>query len=150
MNALFNALGGPGPFVWLIGGIALCAAEMFAPGIFLLWIGFAAVTLGLIELLLPISLAWSLLIFAVLAVIYCLLGRYVYGDRSKSNPFELNARAANLIGQEFTLLAPLANGEGTIRVHDSVWRVTGPDADAGTRVRVAGVRDAVVLIVEPA
>ena len=43
---------------------------------------------------------------------------------------------------------PIENGFGKVRVGDSLWRDTGGDAAAGTRVRVTGV-DGVVLVVEP-
>jgi membrane-bound ClpP family serine protease len=36
-----------------------------------------------------------------------------------------------------------------VKVDDSIWRAVGPDIEAGARVRVTGVRDA-VLVVEPA
>ena len=66
-------------FAWMVIGFALCAAELFIPGAFLLWIGLAAVALGLVELLVFIPFEWSLLIFAALAVVFSLVGRKVYG-----------------------------------------------------------------------
>ena len=35
--------------VWLVAGLALCAAETFVPGAFLIWIGVAAVAVGIVE-----------------------------------------------------------------------------------------------------
>jgi membrane protein implicated in regulation of membrane protease activity len=37
----------------------------------------------------------------------------------------------------FTLERPIVDGIGTVRIDDTVWRVTGPDCPAGSRVRVA-------------
>lgn len=138
------------PFIWLVGGLALCAAELAAPGAFLLWIGFAGVTLGLVELLFPIPLVWSLLIFAALAVAYSLVGRKVYGGLSTGEDTNLNRRAEALIGREFVLIEPIAGGEGKAKVLDSVWRVAGPDTPAGARIRVTGVAPSGnMLTVEP-
>jgi membrane protein implicated in regulation of membrane protease activity len=49
----------------------------------------------------------------------------------------------------FTLVEALRDGSGKVQVGDSVWKVRGPDAPVGTRVRVTGA-DAAVLTVEPA
>ena len=57
------------------------------------------------------------------------------GSRSESNPF-LNRRTEALIGREFTLEKPIVDGTGTVRIDDTIWRVAGPDAPAGSRVKV--------------
>ena len=54
---------------------------------------------------------------------------------SKSNPF-LNKRADALVGRVFTLEKPIIDGAGTVRIDDTIWRVAGPDAPAGSRVRI--------------
>ena len=38
--------------------------------------------------------------------------------------------------REFTLEKPIVDGAGTVRIDDTIWRVAGPDAPAGSRVRV--------------
>ena len=58
-----------------------------------------------------------------------------HGRSSQSNPF-LNRRTAALVGREFTLENPIIDGTGTVRIDDTIWRVAGPDAPAGSRVRV--------------
>ena len=57
------------------------------------------------------------------------------GAASQSNPF-LNRRTDALVGREFTLEKPIVDGSGTVRIDDTIWRVAGPDAPAGSRVRV--------------
>ena len=139
------------PWIWIVAGLLLCAAETLAPGIFLLWIGLAGIAVGLIHFLVPLGFEWSLVLFAILAVAFSLLGRRIYGSIDTGTAGNaLNRRAEVLIGRTFVLERPIANGAGTIRVHDSVWRVTGPDLPQGTRVRVSGVEDGVLLRVEPA
>ena len=51
------------------------------------------------------------------------------------NPF-LNKRADALVGRVFTLDRPIIDGAGTVRIDDTIWRVAGPDAPAGSRVKV--------------
>ncbi len=40
------------------------------------------------------------------------------------------------MGRVFTLEKPIVDGAGTVRIDDTVWRVAGPDAPAGSRVRI--------------
>ena len=54
---------------------------------------------------------------------------------SQSHPF-LNRRADALVGRVFTLEKPIIDGSGTVKIDDTVWRVAGPDAPAGSRVRI--------------
>ena len=138
-------------WLWIAGGVLLCAAEMLLPGVFLFWIGLAAMATGAVLMLQPLSLALVLLLFGFAAIIFMLLGRWVYGTlrKSEARPF-LNQRAEGLIGKHFVLDQPIVNNAGRIRVDDSVWRVAGPDAAAGSRVKVVAVEGAVLLRVEMA
>jgi len=133
---------------WLVLGLVLCGAETIVPGAFLIWIGAAALALGVVVFFWPLELTAQLLLFAGLVVILVLLGRKAYGSidrRSKALPL---SRAHGLIGKEFFLDQPIARGFGRIRVDDSVWRVTGTDCAAGAKVRVTGVEDGALLRVE--
>ena len=57
---------------------------------------------------------------------------------ASASPF-LNKRTEALLGREFTLEKPIIDGNGTVRIGDTVWRVAGPDTPAGTRVKVVQV-----------
>lgn len=149
-------MGAPGtlqtmwPWLWIIAGVALCAAEIGAPGAFMIWLGFAAIATGLLNLITPVSMVWSLIAFSVFAMLFVLIGRRIYGADERSGQ-RLNDRAASLIGQSFALDQAIENGFGRIRVGDSLWRVNGVDAPAGVRVRVTAVaEDGMTLIVERA
>ena len=63
-------------------------------------------------------------------------------------PF-LNRRADGYVGRVFTLDKPIVDGVGTVRIDDTVWRVSGPDCPAGSRVKIARA-DGVSLLVEAA
>jgi membrane protein implicated in regulation of membrane protease activity len=139
------------PWIWIVAGLLLCAAETFAPGIFLLWIGLAGMAVGVVHFLVPLGFEWSLVLFAVLALAFSLIGRKVYGSIDTGTAGDaLNRRADVLVGRDFPLERAIVNGAGAIRVYDTVWRVTGPDLPQGARVRVSGVEDGVLLRVEPA
>ena len=46
-----------GPWAWLIGGIVLLALELAIPGSFLIWLGLAAVVVGLVSF--AVDLSWQ-------------------------------------------------------------------------------------------
>ena len=127
--------------VWLVAGLALCAAETFVPGAFLIWIGLAAVALGGIEFFVAIELTPALLLFAALVVVFVFIGRRVYGSLDSGAPQLPLSRAHALIGKEFYLDEAIERGYGRMRVGDSLWRVAGDDLPKGAKVRVVAVED---------
>jgi membrane protein implicated in regulation of membrane protease activity len=137
-------------YVWLIAGLALCAAETQVPGASLIWIGMAALIIGANEFFAPTSLPFQLLSFAALAAVLALIGRRAYGSIDRVGPSLPASRAHALIGREFFLDDAIARGFGTIRVDDSVWRVAGEDMPSGTKVRVVAIEDGVAIKVEKA
>ncbi len=126
-----------GNWNWLIFGLVLMALELLAPGVFLLWLGLAALLVGLLSFAINPSWQMQILMFAVFAAAAVPLWRQVARRHgaSKSNPF-LNKRSDALVGRVFTLEKPIVDGAGTVRIDDTVWRVAGPDAPAGSRVRI--------------
>lgn len=132
-----------GPWSWWIFGLALLAAELLMPGVFLVWIGLAAIAVGALSLGLWNTTIWhwevQMLVFAVLSVIFVLVGRrfYARADHNSDQPL-LNQRAATLIGRTATLGEPIVDGRGRMRIDDTFWPVMGPDLPAGTRVVISG------------
>src|SRR5262249_11488138 len=138
MTEMFETLG---TWNWLIFGFILMALELAAPGVFLFWLGLAALLVGLVSFAVHPSWQTQFLMFAVFAVAAVPVWRRLASSRSRgsqSHPF-LNRRAAALVGREFTLEKPIVDGSGTVRIDDTIWRVAGPDAPAGSRVRVVKV-----------
>jgi membrane protein implicated in regulation of membrane protease activity len=135
---------------WFIVGGLLLIMEVMAPGVFMLWLGIAAILVGAISLF--VNWAWQaqLLAFAAFAAAAIPLWRRLAqrGTKQTDQPF-LNRRADALIGRIFTLDRPIVDGDGRIGVYDTVWRVTGTDMPAGTRVRVTRI-DGTSLHVERA
>ena len=135
MSEMFVTLG---TWNWLIFGVVLMALELVAPGVFLFWLGLAALLVGLVSFAIDLSWQTQLLLFAVFAACAVPLWRRLARSGtavSASNPF-LNKRADALIGRVFTLEKPIIDGSGTVRIDDTIWRVAGPDAPAGSRVRI--------------
>jgi membrane protein implicated in regulation of membrane protease activity len=112
------------------------ALELMAPGVFLFWLGLAALLVGLLSFAIDPSWQTQILMFAIIAAAAVPLWRRVaFSTKASSNPF-LNRRADALVGRVFTLEKPIIDGSGTVRIDDTIWRVAGPDTPAGSRVRI--------------
>ena len=135
MAEMFSTLG---TWNWLVFGLLLMGLELMLPGVFLFWVGLAALLVGLLSFVIAPSWQLQLLMFAVFAAAAVPVWRRVARSNSgvsNSNPF-LNKRAEAMIGRVFTLEKPIIDGTGTVRIDDTIWRVAGPDAPAGSRVRI--------------
>ena len=140
-----------GPWKWIILGAILLGLELAAPGAFMMWLGLSAILVGVLSFLwTDLTWQWQGVAFAVFAVASIpLWRRFAHNvEPPEERPF-LNRRADAMVGQTFTLDKPIIDGVGTIRVGDTIWRVNGPDSGAGSRVRIARV-DGANLVVEPA
>ncbi|RXH40927.1 NfeD family protein [Bradyrhizobium zhanjiangense] len=137
MTNMFASLGS---WNWLIFGFILMALEVLAPGVFLFWLGLAALLVGLISFTVTVSWQIQLVMFAVFAAAAVPVWRRLARPKpdASTSPF-LNKRTEALLGREFTLEKPIIDGAGTVRIGDTVWRVAGPDTPAGTRVKVVQV-----------
>ena len=126
-----------GSWNWLIFGVLLMALELLAPGVFLFWLGLAALLAGVVSFAIDPSWQMQILLFAVFAAAAVPVWRRVARQRPgvNPNPF-LNRRSDALVGRICTLEKPIVDGEGVVRIDDTVWRVAGPDVPAGSRVRI--------------
>jgi len=127
-----------GHWNWFIAAVVLFLIEIMAPGTFMMWLGLAALLVGLISLAVDWSWQVQLIAFAVFAVAAIPAWRHFARkvEPPVDRPF-LNRRAEGYVGRVFTLDKPIIDGVGTIRIDDTVWRVSGPDCPAGSRVKIA-------------
>jgi membrane protein implicated in regulation of membrane protease activity len=136
---------------WWILALALIIAETLLPGTFFLWMGASALMLGVLVWLIP-AMDWEtqLMLFAVFSLV-AIVGWRMWQRRhpDESDQPRLNRRAEQYIDRVFVLETAIENGFGKVRAGDSLWRVKGKDAAAGTKVRVTAA-DGIVLVVEPA
>ncbi|WP_173932432.1 NfeD family protein [Chelativorans sp. Marseille-P2723] len=152
---LIDILGELGPWNWMLLGFVLLALEILIPGVFLLWIGIAAILTGALSLQLWALALWSwqvqVLVFLGLSLASAYVGMRVMDARREHETDEplLNRRAEQLAGRTATLDEPITHGHGRIKIGDTFWRVTGPDLPAGSRVRVVAAKGS-RLQVEPA
>lgn len=135
-------------WAWLALGLVLAAAEMAIPGLFLIWLAGAAILTGLLTWVVPIGLPLQVVIFAVLAIVGVFSGRrYLSSNPVVSADPLMNDRGGRLVGEVVVVTHAIVEGSGRVKQGDSEWLARGPDAEPGTRMRVAG-HDGVVLIVE--
>ncbi|MFC5386154.1 NfeD family protein [Aquamicrobium segne] len=133
-----------GPWSWVTFALILLGLEIIMPGVYLLWIGIAALIIGALSLLLWESAFWvwqvQVLCFLFLSLACAYFGKKIAMARQQNTDQPLlNRRSEQMIGRTATLNEPIQNGRGRIQLGDTLWRVTGPDLPAGTRVRVTGV-----------
>lgn len=136
---------------WWVAGILLAILEILAPGVVFIWIGLAAGVVGIIAFIAP-ALDWRLqfLAFGILSVVSIVVSRRFL----KRYPIEtdrpaLNRRGLQYVGDIYTLAEPIVDGRGRLKVHDTMWKILGPDLPAGSHIRITGV-DGVMLEVEAA
>jgi membrane protein implicated in regulation of membrane protease activity len=137
-------------WIWFIAAALLMVLEVIAPGFFMLFLGLAALLVGVIAQLVDIPWQWQCAAFVVFSAAWFPLWWRLrkQAEEPTDQPF-LNRRMAGYVGKVFRLETAIIDGNGTVRIDDTVWRVTGPDAAAGTRVKVERVEGA-VLHVTPA
>ena len=132
-----------GPWNWWILGLVLLGLEVLAPGSFFIWFGIAAILVGTVALTVDLSWQASVGLFIVLSLISVFAGRKLMrSDAEEEGDPALNKRGSRYIGRVFVLQEPLHEGAGKLNIGDTVWRITGPDLPAGTRVRVDGLEGA--------
>ena len=132
---------------WLSLGLVLGVAEMVAPGFFLMWLGLAALIVGILDYFLPITLAYQVAMFAILSVLTVFAGkRFLQKNPIETEDAMLNDRGARLTGEIVIVVEPITNGHGRVKVGDSVGNARGVDAAIGARVKVIGADGAVLLV----
>ena len=75
-----------GVWAWFLAGIVLMLLELVVPGVFLIWLGLAAVATGLVDLAVALSWQRELLLFAVLAIAFAILGRNLMRPQQRIVP----------------------------------------------------------------
>ncbi|WP_166206685.1 NfeD family protein [Cognatiluteimonas telluris] len=137
-------------FAWAVAALLLFAAEVLAPGAFMLWLGLAAAVTFVIVLLLPMPLLAQVGLFVVLGLVSIQVYRtWFRGRGTRSDQPLLNRRVAQLVGRVVPLERAIVNGRGRVQIADALWDVEGPELPAGAAVRVVGA-DGTTLRVEPA
>jgi membrane protein implicated in regulation of membrane protease activity len=136
-------------WLWLTLGVVLAALEMLVPGVYLLWLGLAAIVTGLLTMALDLSDPIQVIDFVSLSLIAAFSARRFLAEKpiASADPL-MNRRGARLVGETAVITQTIEHGAGRIRLGDSEWIAHGPDLAAGERVRIIGHASS-VLLVEP-
>ena len=130
---------------WWVIGFILLVLEILTPGYFFMWMALSGFVTGVMVFLIPaVSMNMQILIFSVLSVAAIIVWKF-YGKKhpiASDQPL-LNKRGVQYIGRVFSLYEPIKNGQGKIRVDDSIWKVHGEDCDINTKVKVVDIRGTV-------
>lgn len=139
-----------GPWSWLVLAAVLLVAELMLPGIFLIWVGIAAGLVWALSMMFWDSASWTWEmqwgLFALFSVAAVLAGRKVVLRSGDSDQPDLNDRGASLLGRTTVLKEPIREGRGRVHLDDTVWVAEGPDAEAGTRVKVIAARGSILTV----
>ncbi|MGI9508596.1 MAG: NfeD family protein [Geminicoccaceae bacterium] len=135
---------------WLAFGGVLGVLEILAPGFVLIWLGLAAIMVGLVLLVWQdMPFAYQLLAYAGFSVLsVCVWFYWLKTKPVESDKPSLNRRTEQLIGRRAPVVDPIINGRGRIKLGDSTWAVAGPDLAAGHMVEIIGA-DGTLLHVQP-
>ncbi len=147
MEPLVTLLASIGPQHWLLLGLALLIAEMASGTTYLLWPAVSAFFVSLIAWIAPSGWMAEFGIFALLIIALTYFGQPIVRRwRNEGAATGLNERGASLVGAR-GVVQNFANGVGSVKVQDTVWRATSEEAlEAGQPVEVSGVDGATLRV----
>ncbi len=109
-------------WVWIVGGVLLCLAEMATPGAFyLLFFGVAALVVGVLAWVGLVETTWvQFLLFSVVSIASLVLFRRMLTERL--NPEEPATKINTLEDESATALEDIpVQGTGKVEVRGSGW-----------------------------
>ena len=127
-------------WIWAIGGLVLLIAEIVAPGFFLVFLGVAAIATGMFTLLFDLGLAPQLVLFVIYTALALMIGKRWYAEPEHSDQaLKLNDPGRRMIGKLVTVVDPVDDHGGRVRVGDGEWTARGGPAAVGEKVRIIEV-----------
>lgn len=130
---------------WWVLAVAFLGLEIVITGFFFLWLAVSAFLVGaLLLLMIGMTFDVQVLLFSIFAIA-SVVGWWKYGAGKEpvSDHPTLNRRGEQYLGRTFNLLEAIENGQGKIKVDDSIWKVHGEDCPAGTKVKIVAVKGTV-------
>ncbi len=107
----------PVSVTWIAIGLVLMLLEMATPGVYLVWLGLAAVATGLVVQVTDPRFAVQVVVFGVFAAVLIAVGLRM---RARRGPSVVNTPASGLVGREAMAL-DFHGRTGRVRVGDSDW-----------------------------
>lgn len=132
MDMIVGFLEGLTIWHWIGLGIVLLAIEVGVGTFDLLWVAAGAFLTAAFMLIVPAPIngwAGQLTFFGFAAIVFVLSGRTVFkGLRTKSTSHpNLNDRFANMLGQRGEAATNFDQGQGKVKLGDTVWLATQSD-----------------------
>lgn len=136
MTALLSGL--DPMMTWLIIGAVLMLLELILPGVYLFWLGVAALAVGALLSIISLGLTMQILLFAIFSIVSLIIGVKIYKGRNKDikTPDLNQARGAEYIGHIYTLTTAVTDNNGRLPLGDSVWSIYGENLPAGTKIKI--------------
>jgi membrane protein implicated in regulation of membrane protease activity len=129
------------PWVWAVGALLAALVELHAPGYYVIWIAAGAGLTAIIGFLFDPALETQLAVFSAASLCCCVIGYFVYRRITRPHAASLvNERNAQMIGARGIVAEDFANGQGKVRLGDTVWLAEGPDLPKGAPVVVKAMR----------
>ncbi len=136
---------------WIILGVLILILELLTGTTYILWPAAAALIVGFLTYILPLSWEMQFLLFFILSTILLILGHTHFRPRMKGGePSDLNDRARSMVGMRVRAIADFELGNGRVQVGDTQWRAAMEEgnAKAGDELKVMYVKGT-TLTVEP-
>ena len=122
MTEMFSTLG---TWNWLIFGFVLMSLELLAPGVFMFWLGLAALLVGLISFVIHPSWQLQLLMFAAFAVAAVPLWRRL----ARQKPGENSNPTSNAASPSQNRNTPGAISSSAIRMKPKISQFQVPNVE---------------------
>ena len=136
--------------IWLIVAVVFAAGEIATLGFFLAPFAGGALAASLASAVGVGTIPAGIVFLAVSAVLFGLLRPIA--RRHVRLPAQLRTGTAALVGQTATVLDPVSEDGGSVRLQGEVWTARPFDADetieSGRRVHVMEIRGATALVSE--
>ena len=139
---------------WLLLGMVLIVAEMFIPSFTILWFGLGAIVVGLMLLIVNISFAVQLLLWAISSVVFTLLWFKYFKPKMAGKTTASSAREA-VIGEFGKVIKlPTEESRGKVRfvtpiLGDDEWDFISEDSvEIGDRVHISEISGNTLIVVK--
>lgn len=132
---------------WAILAAGIGLSELHVPGGYLIWIALGAALTATTRAVYELSVTTQIATFIVASALSCFAGYFVYRHVDYGQPNgPLNQRGMLTVGAHGVVCSNIQNGEGKVRLGDTVWLAEGPNLPEGTSVVVKSVRGARVVV----
>ncbi len=130
---------------WIVFGIALITIELFAPVFVMLWLGLAAIVVGILQLAIGISFSLQLILWVILSATFLLLWHKLISPKMANRTLAGLSREA-ITGQVGLVLSFNAvHGKGRLRfsapiIGNDEWEFISEEAlENGDKVEVTDI-----------